>query len=147
MRFRISHILLLMILVAFFSFIMSTGSYFGYNVVRFLTWLLFCVLSIRAIVRPGRERMIMLSGLLVAISYLVCTRYILTNWQFPTSQLLNYAFENQFVSQYGSSRETFRTAAKGAGEHAFALLFGFAGAWLAAYWTKSDDSSTADRSN
>ena len=145
MRFRISHILLLMIFVAFFSFLMSSGSYIGFNLVRFVSWLLCGLLTIRAIVRPGRERLIILSGLLLGLSYMAAAHHIFTTQQFPTSQWLNNIYREAFDDPASRKRwnsyerDVARVAAMGIGEYAFAYSFGFLGAWIAAYWTKSDD--------
>lgn len=123
MRFRISHVLLLMIFVAFFSFLLSSGSRFDLNVVRFLTWLGSGLLGVRAIVRPGRERLIILSGLLLGISYLACIRFVFAEGQFPTSLVLRY------LCGASSTKSTV-----GVAEYAIAYCFGFMGAWTASCW-------------
>jgi hypothetical protein len=68
MRFRITHILLLTILIAFLATALANPTAPSAALVQLLAWFLYTTLAFRASVRPGVERQTILGALTFGLS-------------------------------------------------------------------------------
>jgi hypothetical protein len=143
MKFRITHLIAITTLVAFIAWVLSTPSEWTLGILEFVGWLTILVLAVRAVSRPGRERQIIVAGLLGSVSYLV-----LVNWDlvdFPTTyivKILNPRLTREVVqtplgietnNYFKPGYEHFHVI----GEMMVAVIIGLMMASLSAYWTRS----------
>ena len=83
MRFRVTHLLVLMLFVAGFGTALALHSAFTVSVVVFLTWLIYASLAWWALVDPAR-RVVLASALIFGPTYLLMGLYFWSRMSLPS---------------------------------------------------------------
>jgi predicted permease len=83
MRFRVTHLLVLMLFVAGFGTALALHSAFTVSVVVFLTWLIYASLAWWALVDPAR-RVVIFSALIFGPTYLLIGLYFWSRMNLPS---------------------------------------------------------------
>ena len=146
MQFRITHLLSATAVFALFAAGLSFPNYIvarWFNLGMLLATLL---LIVRAICVSGRERKVIICGLVVGAAYLVAVRW----YRLPTSAALEQIrppyvtlpsnFTQYQLLQIQEEAENFASI----GQYAFAATFGFGAALVASYWTRPSPSGNTE---
>ena len=146
MRFRTTHLVGVMALVAIFAAAFGTLGHASVGWIRFIGCVAYTLLAIRVIAKPGRERIVLASAIVAGLPYfwfatfaraselhgLPTTQlaYQLYNWSAllvaaPENTSLDYAMSRSFAMQIAHVAFSFATL----------------GAVLGAYWSKPKTSA------
>jgi hypothetical protein len=121
------------VLVALISLSLSTPTYSVNAWMEFLFPAIYCILTIRAITHPGRERMVLSCGLVCGLFYLFLEfwsdRYLVT------SRYISWTFNQFFVDEPGPNGADDKVFESHAG-YAVSFVLTVLGALLAGHWTK-----------
>jgi hypothetical protein len=136
MRFRLHHILVLMLIVALFGAAMANPTTSWRSIIETLWWLVFAVLAVAAIAKSGRERVVILSALVMGLSYTVCTHQLMEGWYLPISRLGRFVFAQYFVENPSGDGPT-RLIMAQIFNYGFSLIAASIGAGIGAYFTRT----------
>jgi hypothetical protein len=133
MRFRVTHLLAAVGFVAISAAALANANSLWSSLIQLLAWFLYAALGVRAVVRDGRERMVLISALIFGPSFLLLSYWI--SAELPTYKLLIYIRRGVGA---GTRWQDFRTI----GDIIFSLLFALVGGALGAYWSRSRSSAS-----
>jgi hypothetical protein len=143
MRFRTAHLIGVTVLIAIFAAAFGTLGYAAVAWIRFVGCVVFSLLAIRAIAKPGRERIVLASAIVAGLPYFWFATFARSpevNW-FPTTQLAHQLY-SWSISLVATPQETvfdyerLRSFAIQIAHVAFSFAFATLGAFLGAYWSK-----------
>jgi len=127
MRFRVSHLLLLTAIVAFFATAFAIHSEFVASVVVFVSWMVYASLGWWAYAQP-KSRFVICSALIFGVSYLLTGLYLAD--YLPPTLLLS---ESVLSKLLGEDDDGYRLITM---EFAWSFVFALMGGALAAYWSR-----------
>lgn len=151
MQFRISHILVATLAFAMLAWGLSAPSDSIANAFKFGSWIAVVVLGVRAATHSRRERIVILSGLLTALSYGVLVAFDVV--EFPTADLIKKIHPKYFEATITINNQQMPALNRNPtyssfctiGETAFAVVFGLLAAGLAAFWARPQGGAAEDR--
>jgi hypothetical protein len=127
MQFRIKHLFMAMIVVAFFGWGFAHPSFLTTSAFTLVFWLAGMTLTVRAMTHP-RERLVLVAGLTASVTYFILAVVFRNSLRLLTTFLMEW--------YYPADSHPDAVYSLAIGEFAFGMIFGLLFAGLAAYWTR-----------
>ena len=142
MRFRITHLLMAMVVLAGLSFAVSMFPSESVPYIKLGACIVFSLMAIRAIARPGLERVVLASALVLGLPYF-CWTLTLDEFNGPryvTSELMYKVFD-WFANSFATPDDFkyYRWIGVQIGHVVLSFILACIGGLLGAYWYRTAD--------